>query len=106
MIHNFRNLTLESLEGEDEKMEGNESEYLPQYIHSSNKGKQDLFGEWMDRIEHLDAYVSYKPIDMEIDGEGIDYMDEDPMALMLREEGTYWEPPAIVEPIIELKNWA
>ncbi|KAL0015702.1 hypothetical protein SO802_002771 [Lithocarpus litseifolius] len=45
MIHSFRNLTLESLEGEDEKMEGNESEYLPQYIFLSNKGKQDLFGE-------------------------------------------------------------
>ena len=42
---------------------------------------------------------------MEIDGEGIDYMDEDPMVLMLREEGTYWEPPAIVEAIIELKKW-
>ena len=36
MIHCFRNLTLESLEGEDKKMEGNESEYLPQYIHPSN----------------------------------------------------------------------
>ena len=57
MIHNFRNLTLESLEGEDERMEGNELEYLPQYIHLSNKGKQDLFGEWMDSIERLDAYV-------------------------------------------------
>ena len=106
MIHSFKNLTLESLEGKDEGMEGNESEYLPQYIDLSNKGKQDLFGEWMDIIERLDAYVTDKPIDMEIDGEGIDYMDEDPMALMLREEGTYWEPPAIVEPIIELKNWA
>ncbi|KAK4567327.1 hypothetical protein RGQ29_003225 [Quercus rubra] len=29
MIHSFRNLTLENLEGEDEKMEGNESKYLP-----------------------------------------------------------------------------
>ena len=104
MIHSFKNLTLESLEGKDEGMEGNELEYLPQYIHQSNKGKQDLFGEWMDSIEHLDAYVSDKPIDMEIDGEGIDYMDEDLMVLMLKEEGTYWEPPAIVEAIIELKK--
>ena len=39
MIYSFRNLTLESLEGEDKKMEGNESEYLPQYIHLSNKRK-------------------------------------------------------------------
>jgi len=50
MMHCFRNLTLESLEGEDKKMERNESKHLPQYIHPSNKGKQDLFGEWMDSI--------------------------------------------------------
>ena len=30
MIHSFQNLTLENLEGKDERMEGNESEYLPQ----------------------------------------------------------------------------
>ena len=43
----------------------------------------------MDSIECLDAYVSNKPTDMEIDGEGMDYMDEDLMVLMLREEGTH-----------------
>ena len=43
----------------------------------------------MDSIEHLDAYVIDKPIDMENDGEGTDYMDEDPMVLMLREERTH-----------------
>ena len=43
---------------------------------------------------------------MEIDEEATDYMDKDPVVLMLREEGTYWEPPVIVEAIIELKNWA
>ena len=104
MIHNFRNLTLENLEDEDERMEGNESKYFPQYIYPSNKGKQDLFGEWMDSIKRLDAYISDKPIDMEIDGESIDYMDEDPMGLMLREEGIHWEPTAIVKAKIELKN--
>ena len=104
MIHSFRNLTLENLEDEDERMEGNESKYFPQYIYPSNRGKQDLFGEWMDSIERLDAYISDKPIDMEIDGESIDYMDEDPMVLMLREEGIHWEPTAIVETKIELKN--
>ena len=67
MIHSFRKLTLESLEDEDERMEGNELEYLPQYIHLSNKGKQDLSGEWMDSIECLDADMTGKPIDMEID---------------------------------------
>ena len=87
-------------------MEGNESDYLPQYIQPSNRGKQDQFGEWMDSIECLDAYVTDKPTDMEIDGEGTDYMDEDPMVLMLREEGTHLEPIAIVEATIELKNWA
>ena len=42
---------------------------------------------------------------MEIDAEGTYYMDEDPMVLMLREEGNHREPPAIVEATTELKNW-
>ena len=54
----------------------------------------------MDIIERLDAYVTDKPIDMEIDDEGMDYMDEDPPKLMLREEGTHWETPAIIEATI------
>ena len=29
MIHSFKNITLENLEDEDERMEGNESEYFP-----------------------------------------------------------------------------
>ena len=45
-----------------------------------------------------------KPTDMEIDSESMDYMDEDPPILMLREEGTYWELPAIVKATTELKN--
>ena len=60
----------------------------------------------MDSIERLDAYVNDKPTNMEIDGEGTDSMDEDPIVLMLREEETYLEPSAIVEATIELKNWA
>ena len=60
----------------------------------------------MDSIERLDAYVTDKPIDMEINGEGMDYMDEDPLVLMLRKEGTRREPPAIVEATTKLKNWA
>ena len=43
---------------------------------------------------------------MEINEEATDYMDEDPAVLMLKEEGTYWEPPAIVEATTELNNWA
>ena len=106
MIHSFRNLTLEDLEDKDKRMEGNESKYFPQYIHPSYKGKQDLFGEWLDSIECLDASVSDKPINMEVDGESTDYMDEDSRVLMLSEERTYWEPTTIVEAITELKNWA
>ena len=54
-----------------------------------NKGKHDLFGEWMDNIERPDALVTDKPTDMEIDDEAMDYTDEDPAVLMLREEKTY-----------------
>ena len=70
-------------------MGGNESKYLPQYIHLSNKGKQDLFGELMDYIKHLDAYVTNKLVDMEIDAEGTDYMDKNPLILMMREDETH-----------------
>ena len=106
MIHSFKYLTLESLEDEDKRMERNEPKYLPQNIHLSNKGKQDLFGEWMDSIKHLDAYVINKLTDMENNDEGMDYMDEDPLVLMLRKEGTRWEPLAIIEATTQLKNWA
>ena len=58
----------------------------------------------MDSIRHSDAFVTDKPTYMEIDDEATDYMDEDPIALMLREEEIYWEPPAIVEATTELKN--
>ena len=58
----------------------------------------------MDSIERLDAYVSGKPIDMEVDGESTYYMDENPRVLMLREEGTHWEPATIVEATTKLKN--
>ena len=51
----------------------------------------------MDGIEHLDALVTDKPIDMEVEEEATDYMDVAPTVLMLREERAYWEPSAIVE---------
>ena len=60
----------------------------------------------MDSIECLDAFVTNNPIDMEVEEEDMDYMNVDPLVLMLREEGTYWEPLAIVEATTELKNWA
>ena len=43
---------------------------------------------------------------MKIDDEATNYMDEDPAVLLLREEGTYWEPPANIKAITKLKNWA
>ena len=64
------------------------------------RSKHDLFDEWMYSIEHLDAFVTDKPIDMEVE-EGVD-----PIVLMLREEGVYWESPTIVEAKTELNNWA
>ena len=70
-------------------MEGGELEQLPQHTNLGNKGKHDLFDEWVDNIEHLDAFMTNKPTNMEIDEEATDYMDEDPIVLMLREEGTY-----------------
>ena len=60
----------------------------------------------MDSIKYLDAFVTNEPTDMEVEEEATDYMDVDPMVLMQGEEGAYWEPPAIVEATIELKNWA
>ena len=54
----------------------------------------------MDSIERLDDFVTDKPIDIEIDKEAMDYMDEDPTILMLREEGTYWEPPTTLKPLL------
>ena len=66
----------------------------------------ELFDEWMDSMECLNAFVTDKPTDMEVEEEAMDYMDVDPTVLMLREERTYWEPPAIVEAMTELKNWA
>ena len=55
MIHSFRNLTLEDLKDEDERMEGSKLEYFPQYVHPNNEGRQDLIGKWMDSIECLDG---------------------------------------------------
>ena len=45
-----------------------------------------------------------KPPDIEVDEEVTDYMNEDLTVLMLREEGTYWESPSIIEATIALKN--
>ena len=89
MVHSLRIMTFENVGDNNERMEGGELEHLPQQTYLGNKGKHGLFNEWMDSIECLDAFVTDKPIVMEIDDEVTDYMDEDPTVLMLREEGTY-----------------
>ena len=106
MVHSLRIMTLENAECNDKRTEGNKSEHLPQPTYLGNKGKHDLFDEWMDSIERLDSFVTDKPIDMEIDEENTNYMDVDTSVLMLVEEGAYWEPPTIVEATTKLKNWA
>ena len=90
----------------EERMEGGDSGHLHQHTHLGNRGKRDLFDKWMDSIEHLDAFMTDNPTDMEIEEEATDYMDVDPTVLILREEEVYLEPPSIVEATIELKNWA
>ncbi|KAK9986684.1 hypothetical protein SO802_031635 [Lithocarpus litseifolius] len=68
------------------RTEEDESKHFPQPTYLGNRGMHDLFDEWMDNIEHLDAFVTDKPIDVEIEEEATDYMDVDPPILMLREE--------------------
>ena len=104
MVHNLKIMTLENVECNDEKIEGGEPEHLPQPTYLGDRGKHDLFDEWMDNIEHLDAFMTDKSTEMEIEEEAMDYMDVNPPVLMLREEGAYWEPLAIVEATTELKN--
>ena len=106
MVHSLRIMTLVNAERNEERMEESESEHLPQPTYLGNRGKHDLFDEWMDSIERLDAFVTDNPIDMENKEEDADYMDVDPPVLMLREEEAYWERPTIMEAMIELKNWA
>ena len=89
MVHSLGIMTFENVGDNNERMEGGELEHLLQQTYLGNKGKHGLFNEWMDSIECLDAFVTDKPIVMEIDDEVTDYMDEDPTVLMLREEGTY-----------------
>ena len=99
-------MTIENAERNEERMEESTPKHLPQPTDLGSRGKHDLFDEWMDSIEGLDASVTNKLVDMEIEEKTTDYIDIDPMVLMLREEGAYWESPAIVEATTELKNQA
>ena len=89
MVHSLKIMALENSERNDERIEGDETEHLPEPTYLGNKGQHDLFDEWMDSIECLDAFMTDKPIDMEIEEEAMDYMDVDPLVLMLREDGVY-----------------
>ena len=64
MVHSLKIMTLENAECNEEKMEESESKHLPQPTNLGNRGKPDLFYEWMDSIERLDAFVTDKPTDM------------------------------------------
>ena len=59
-------------------MEESESEHLPQSTYLGNRGKHDLFDEWMDSIECLDAFVTDNPTDVKVEEEDTDYMDVNP----------------------------
>ena len=106
MVHSLRIMTLENVDRNGERMEGSEPEHLLQPTNLGNRGKYELFDEWMDCMEPLDAFVTDKPTYMEVEEKAMDFIDVDPTILMLREGRAYWEPPAIMEATIELKNWA
>ncbi|KAK9993608.1 hypothetical protein SO802_023311 [Lithocarpus litseifolius] len=88
MVHGLRIMTLENAECSNEE-KGGEPEHLPKPTDLGNGSKHDLLDEWMDSIERLDAFVTDKPINMEVEEETTDYMDVDPAVLMLRGEGAY-----------------
>ena len=88
MVHSLKIMTLENAERNEEKIKESKLENLPQSIDLCNRSKCDLFDEWMDSIERLDAFLTDKPIDMEVE-EITDDMDVDPTVLMLGEEGAY-----------------
>ena len=79
MVHSLKIMTLENVGCNNERMEGGELEHLPQHTYLGNRGKHDLFDEWMDSIERLYAFVTDKPTDMKADKEAMDYMEEDPI---------------------------
>ena len=89
MVHSLKIMTLENAGCNNERMEMSESEHLPQHTYLGNRGKHNLFDEWMDSIERLYTFVTNEPTDMEVDEEAMNYMEGDPAVLMLREEGTY-----------------
>ena len=78
MVHSLRIVKLENDERNEERMEESESKHLAQPID-----------EWMNSIEHLNAFMTNNPTNMEVVEEVTDYMDIDPTVLMLREERAY-----------------
>ena len=74
MVHSLKIMILQNAERNEERMEESESEHLPQPTYLGN----DLFDEWMNSIERLDAFVTDNPTDMKVEEEDIDYMDVNP----------------------------
>ena len=72
MVHCLRIMTLENAECNEEIMEGSEFGHLHQHTQLDNRGKHNLFDEWMDSIERLDAFVTDNPTGMEIEEEAMD----------------------------------
>ena len=89
MVHSLRIMMLENAKHNKEKIEDNKSEHLPQSTNLGNKDKHNLFDEWMDSIEHLDAFMTDKPTDIEVKEEITNDVDVDPTILMLWGEGAY-----------------
>ena len=83
MVHSLKIMKLENAEHNEEKIEESKSEHLPQSAYLCNRSKHDLFDEWMDSIELLDAFMIDKPIDIEVEEEITYDMDVDPTVLML-----------------------
>ena len=86
MVHNLKIMTLENAKRIKERIEEKEPKHLPQPTDLGSRSKHDLFDEWMDSIERLDAFVTDKPIDMKVEEKATNYMDVDPTVLILREE--------------------
>ncbi|KAK9984329.1 hypothetical protein SO802_033854 [Lithocarpus litseifolius] len=78
MVHSLRIMVLESAKCSDEGEGEGEPKHLLQPTNLGNKSKHELFDEWMDSIERLNAFETVKPTDMEIEEETIDDMDVDP----------------------------
>ena len=104
MVHSLRIMTLENAEHNEERMEGSDLEHLPQPTYLGNRGKYELFDEWKNSIEHLNVFMTDKPIDMEVEEEAMDYMDLNPHSINVEGRKSLLGATTIAEATTELKN--